>query len=127
MKIIAIENIGLSLAQISAFSARFEAQGHSFTFFEDRKEDENSIIERAKDAEILIVSTIRLSEKVIISCPKLKLIAVAFTGCDHIPLDFCREKGITVCNAAGYSTRAVAELAIGLMIDLLRRITVLDD
>ena len=126
MNIVAIENIGLTLSQISAISVRFEAQGHSFTFFENRSEDENIIIERAKDAEILIVSTIRLSESMILSCPKLKMIAVAFTGCDHIPLDLCREKGITVCNAAGYSTRAVAELAIGLMIDLLRRITILD-
>lgn len=126
MNIVAIENIGLSLSQISALSARFEAQGHTFTFFEERSEDENIIIDRAKDAEILIVSTIRISEKVILSCPNLKMIAVAFTGCDHIALELCREKGITVCNAAGYSTRAVAELAIGLMIDLLRRVTVLD-
>ena len=126
MKIVAIENFGLTVAQISALSGRFEALGHSFTFFEDRSEDENIIIDRAKGAEILIVSTIRLSEKLILSSPELKMIAVAFTGCDHIPLELCREKGITVSNAAGYSTRAVAELAIGLMIDLLRRITVLD-
>ena len=126
MRIVAIENIGLTLAQITALSAGFEAIGHSFTFFENRSEDENSIIERAKEAEILIVSTIRLSERVIHSCPNLKMIAVAFTGCDHIPLELCREKGITVSNAAGYSTRAVAELTIGLMIDLMRRITLLD-
>lgn len=126
MKIVALENIGLNLAQITDLSSGFEALGHSFTFFEDRSEDENIIIERAKDAEILIVSTIRLSEKFILSCPDLKMIAVAFTGCDHIPLELCRVKGITVCNAAGYSTRAVAELAIGLMIDLLRRVTLLE-
>jgi len=126
MNIVAIENIGLSLAQISALSVRFEAKGHTFTFFENRSEDENSIIDRAKDAEILIGSTIRITEKVILSCPNLKMIAVAFTGCDHIALDLCREKGIIVTNAAGYSTRAVAELAIGLMIDLMRKVTLLD-
>lgn len=126
MKIVAIENIGLNLAQIADLASRFEALGHSLTFFEERSEDENIIIERAKDAEIIIVSTIRLSERFILSCPDLKMIAVAFTGCDHIPLDLCRAKGITVCNAAGYSTRAVAELAIGLMIDLLRRVTSLE-
>lgn len=126
MRIVAIENIGLTLAQIAGLAARFEALGHSFTFFEDKSEEVINIIERAKDAEILIVSTIRLSEKFILACPDLKMIAVAFTGCDHIPLDLCRTRGITVCNAAGYSTRAVAELAIGLMIDLLRRVTELD-
>ncbi|MDP4291688.1 MAG: NAD(P)-dependent oxidoreductase, partial [Bacteroidota bacterium] len=123
MKIVALENFGLSLDQISYLSAGFESLGHTFSFFENRSEEEDTIIERATDAEILIVSTIRISEKVIHSCPKLKMIAVAFTGCDHIPLALCREKGILVSNAAGYSTRAVAELAIGMMIDLLRRIT----
>jgi phosphoglycerate dehydrogenase-like enzyme len=127
MKIVAIENFGLTQAQISGLAGRFEALGHSFTTFENRSEDENVICERVKDAEILIVSTIPLSEKVISASPHLKMIAVAFTGCDHIALDLCRDKGIIVCNAAGYSTRAVAELAIGLMIDLLRRITFFDD
>lgn len=126
MKIIAIENFGLNLSQINNLAERFEALGHSFTFFEHRSEDENINCERVKGAEILIVSTIWLSEKIISSCPELKMIAVAFTGCDHIPLDLCRKKGILVSNAAGYSTRAVAELAVGLMIDLLRRITLFD-
>ena len=126
MKIIAIENFGLTLSQINDLAGRFEALGHSFTFFEKRSEDENINCERVKGAEILIVSTIWLSEKVILSCPDLKMIAVAFTGCDHIPLDLCREKGILVSNAAGYSTRAVAELAIGLMIDLLRKVSFFD-
>ena len=126
MKIIAIENFGLTLYQINDLAARFEALGHSFTFFEKKSEDENINCERVKGAEILIVSTIWLSEKVILSCRDLKMIAVAFTGCDHIPLDLCRKKGILVSNAAGYSTHAVAELAIGLMIDLLRRITLFE-
>jgi phosphoglycerate dehydrogenase-like enzyme len=126
MKIVAIENFGLTLGQIADLAIRFEGLGHSFTSFENRSEDEEIIIDRSKDAEIVIVSTIRLTEKFILSCPNLKMIAVAFTGCDHIPLSLCREKGIIVCNAAGYSTRAVAELAIGLMIDLLRKVTLLD-
>ena len=41
-------------------------------------------------------------------------------------MDFCREHHITVQNAAGYSTTAVSELAVGLMLDVLRRITSLD-
>lgn len=126
MKIVAIENFGLNKAQISGLAGRFEAHGHSFTTFENRSEDESVICERVKDAEILVVSTIPLSEKVISAAPHLKMVAVAFTGCDHIALDLCRDKGIIVSNAAGYSTRAVAELAIGLMIDLLRRITLFD-
>ena len=45
---------------------------------------------------------------------------MAFTGIDHIDLAACREMGVTVCNAAGYSTQCVAELAVGLAIACLR-------
>ena len=41
-------------------------------------------------------------------------------------MDFCKEKGICVCNAAGYSTNAVAELAFGLAISVLRNIPACD-
>ena len=51
---------------------------------------------------------------------------MAFTGLDHIDLAYCKERGIKVQNAAGYSTVAVSELAVGLMLDLLRRITYFD-
>lgn len=64
---------------------------------------------------------------VIDAAEKLKFISVAFTGYDHIDLDKCKEKGIKVSNAGGYSTNSVAELAFGLMIGLLRNIVVLDD
>ncbi|WP_313185238.1 hypothetical protein [Lacrimispora sp.] len=45
---------------------------------------------------------------------------VAFTGVDHVDLEAAKTKGIKVSNAAGYSTEAVAELTICLMLSLLR-------
>ena len=54
-----------------------------------------------------------LSAEIINACPNLKMLSVAFTGVDHIALAACRERGIAVCNAAGYSTNAVAELTFG--------------
>ena len=53
---------------------------------------------------------------------QLKLLNVAFTGVDHVALEACRAKGVTVCNAAGYSTQCVAELALGLTIACLRQL-----
>ena len=49
------------------------------------------------------------------------MLSVAFTGVDHIDLEECKKRGITVCNAAGYSTEAVAELTIGMMIAVYRK------
>ena len=63
---------------------------------------------------------------VLSQCTNLQYLSVAFTGLDHIDLTYCREHNIIVQNAAGYSTTAVSELAVGLMLDLLRRITILN-
>ncbi len=123
MKIVAIENIGLTEGQLQSIAVRFEAINHQFIYFNDRQESEDILIQRISGAEILVVSNINISIKILQAAPDLKFIAVAFTGCDHLPLDYCKEHGIVVSNAAGYSTRAVTELTIGLMIDLYRRIS----
>ena len=60
------------------------------------------------------------------ACPKLKLICVAFTGIDHVDRGACNARGIILHNAAGYAVHAVSELAIGLMIALVRRIVSAD-
>jgi phosphoglycerate dehydrogenase-like enzyme len=54
------------------------------------------------------------------------LICVAFTGLDHVDQKACKARGIILCNAAGYAVHAVSELAIGLMIAVLRRIVSAD-
>lgn len=123
MKIVVVESIGISSEVAQRYAQHFEAAGHEFVFFADRKEDEPTLIERTKDADIMVVSNIKISKNVIDACPKLKMVSVAFTGVDHIDINTCRERGVVVCNAAGYSTTAVSELAIGLMIDVYRRIS----
>ena len=67
-----------------------------------------------------------LSRAVIEGCPNLKLICVAFTGLDHLDQQACKARGIIVHNAAGYAVHAVSELAIGLMLAVLRRIVSAD-
>src|SRR5690606_29398016 len=80
------------------------------------------LIKRAAEAEVIMLSNLPISDEVIRRCKKLKLITVAFTGIDHIGMDVCRERGISVRNAAGYSTFSVAELTFGLIISVLRNI-----
>ena len=92
----------------------------------DRREDEASLVERMHEADIAVISNIKLPATVLSQCPNLKYLSVAFTGLDHIDLTYCKEHGITVQNAAGYSTTAVSELAVGMMLDLLRGVTTMD-
>lgn len=122
MNIVFIEPLGVCECTFHTAVAALQAQGHQITFYKDRREDEDTLIERAKDAEIIAVSNIPLRKNFFEHCPRLKMLSVAFTGVDHINIEECRKRGITVCNAAGYSTQAVAELAIGMMIAVYRKI-----
>ena len=126
MKIVAVEPIGISRQRAEELVERYAAKGCDFVVYPDRKEDEQTLVERMKDADVVIVSNIRLSRNVLEQCPKLKFLNVAFTGLDHIDQDYCREKGIVIRNASGYATQAVAELAVGLMLDVYRKITPFD-
>lgn len=92
----------------------------------NRDERPETLVERMKESDIVVISNIKLPAEVINACPNLKMLSVAFTGLDHIDLACCKERGIEVRNAAGYSTTAVSELAIGLMLDVMRKITELD-
>ena len=69
-----------------------------------------------------MIANMPLSGKVIRSCPSLKYIDVAFTGVDHVAMDYCRERGILVSNCAGYSNTAVPELVFGMVLSLYRSI-----
>ena len=126
MNIVCVEPLGISEAMFESLKAEFASQGHVFSYFMDRREDAAILAERMRDAHIVAVSNIPLPAAVLSQCPHLEYLSVAFTGLDHIDLDYCRAHGIQVQNAAGYSTVAVSELAVGLMLDLLRRITPLE-
>lgn len=126
MKIVFLEPIGMSVAQIEDVCRKFENEGHDLVIYPDRTENEADLIHRAKGADIAVISNIPLKASFFQAVPTLKYLSVAFAGLDHIDMEYCNLHGIVVKNAAGYSTQAVAELTIGLMIDQLRQIARLD-
>ncbi|KAL5575166.1 hypothetical protein UlMin_016865 [Ulmus minor] len=54
--------------------------------------------------------------------PKLEILASFSVGLDRVDLKKCREKGIRVTNTPDVLTEDVADLAIGLMLAVLRRL-----
>jgi D-3-phosphoglycerate dehydrogenase len=88
---------------------------------------EGEIIEACADADAIVVrSGVRISADVIRHAAKLKVIARAGSGFDNIDLDEARRRNIQVFNVPGESAQAVAELAFGLMLVLMRRISEAD-
>ncbi len=121
MKIVLLEELGVSNRILEKYAKRLEEMGHTFVSYK-KDTDINTQIERVKDADILMVANMSLDEKVLENADKLKFIDVAFTGVDHIPVEKARQKNIAISNASGYATQAVAELCISFMIQLLRKI-----
>ena len=126
MRIVCVEPLGMTEAFFEEKRAFFAARGDDFVYYMNRCEDPTTMVERMRDAEIVVVSNIPLRREVLEACSRLRFLSVAFTGLDHIDLDYCAAHQITVRNAAGYSTTAVSELAVGMMLDLLRHATTLD-
>lgn len=126
MNITCVESLGIGRDRFESLREHYLALGHDFTYYIDRREDEDTLVERMRNADVVVISNIKLPATVLSQCTRLKYLSVAFTGLDHIDLAYCREHGIAVQNAAGYSTTAVSELAVGMMLDLLRGVTTLD-
>ncbi|MBE6537250.1 MAG: hydroxyacid dehydrogenase [Ruminococcaceae bacterium] len=62
---------------------------------------------RVKETEIAIINKIKMTESVLRSAEKLKLICIFATGYDNIDISVARELGIAVCNVPAYSTDSV--------------------
>ena len=120
MKIVFLEPLGIAIEKIERECDNLRRQGHEVVIYGDRCPEKN--IERAKDADVVVESNMPLGRDFFEACPNVKMLSIAFTGLDHIDLEECERRGILVNNAAGYSTEAVAEETICMMIGLYRHI-----
>ena len=120
MKIVFLEPLGLTVEAIEKACDNLKKQGHEVVIYPDRKPELN--IERAVGADVVVESNMPLRKDFLDACPNLKMLSIAFTGLDHIDMDECKRRGIVVMNAAGYSTEAVAEETICMMIGLYRHV-----
>lgn len=126
MKVVIMESLGISGEELDARKKPLEEKGVEFASY-PRTLDVPTLIGQAKDADAMIIANMPMPGEVIRACDKLKYIDVAFTGVDHVGLDACKEKGVAVSNASGYSNEAVAELVIGMAISLLRNVSKVEE
>ena len=88
---------------------------------------EVSFVERLdavpEDVEVLSVFiTERIDDAFLKEHPLIRLIATRSTGCDHIDLDACEQRGVTVANVGNYGENTVAEHTFALILALSRRL-----
>lgn len=123
MKIKLIEPLGVSKETIEDLSRVLVDAGHTFEYYDTKSVSVEEQKARVEGAEVLMIANSPLPNEVVEGIDSLKMLSVAFTGIDHIGKDALKEKDVLVSNSAGYSDESVAELAIGLTIDVLRNMT----
>jgi D-3-phosphoglycerate dehydrogenase len=91
-----------------------------------RKLTQEEVIDLAKDADGLVAGTEQLNGHVLQELPRLKVISRCGAGLDNVDLAKAEELGIKVYSTPYGPTLAVAELTLGLILDLLRKVTAMD-
>ena len=120
MKIVLIEPLGIKDELLLDFKLKIEGLNHEFKYYDSKPKDDDDLINRIKDQDIIMLANYPISLEVLKTNPNVKYIAVAFTGLDHIPLDYCIENNVKVTNCSGYSTTSVSEQVIGMTLSLYR-------
>ena len=112
MKIVILDAVTLTLNDDIDFSV-FDQFGE-VTIYQFTKDEE--IVERIKDAEVVLCNKSLMSGDKLSQAPNLKYIGLFATGYNNIDLEYTRTHGITVCNAGSYSTEAVAQHVFALIL-----------
>ena len=79
------------------------------------------VIERTRDCDVIVTNKLKLNENNLLQAHNLKLICVTATGFDNIDVNYAKSRGIGVCNVVGYSTSNVAQITVGMVLDLINR------
>ncbi|MCE7040985.1 D-2-hydroxyacid dehydrogenase [Dyadobacter sp. CY312] len=82
----------------------------------------NEIVERALEAEAILVNKVVISREILEQLPKLKYIGVAATGYNNIDIEAAQEQNITVTNVKAYGPASVAQHTFALLLALVNRI-----
>jgi len=88
-----------------------------------RKNSSEELAQDIKDAEVLVAGTEKITEEVLKNAKNLKLISRVGIGLDGIDFELCKKYGVRVAYTPDAPTMAVAELCVGLILDLARKIS----
>lgn len=121
-EIVIAQPLGVSKETLDTLLAPLTGRGYHLTLWDSLPENQDDLGNRISKADLAVIANYPLKKEALDKASSLKYLCVAFTGVDHVDIDTCREKGIAVSNCAGYSTESVAELAIGMMLSLYRKL-----
>jgi glycerate dehydrogenase len=84
--------------------------------------DEDLIVRRIGDANVVVTNKTPITRSVIARCPQVRYIGVIATGYNVVDIEAASDAGIVVTNIPGYCTEAVGQLAISLLLEICCRV-----
>ncbi len=123
MKIVILDSSTLTLNNDIDFSElkQFgDLQIYDFT-------NDNQVAERIADSDVVLCNKTPMNSTTLKDAKNLKYIGLFATGYNNIDLEYTKSRGITVCNAADYSTEAVTQHVFALILALYNRVDEYND
>ncbi len=102
--------------------AGFEALGEVVVYDRTPLHDDEEIIARIADANIVYTNKTPLRRIVFERCPNLRFVGVLATGFNVVDVEAAKEKGIPVSNIPTYGTDAVAQFAIAMLLEICHHV-----
>ena len=117
MNIVVLErsSVGMDVS-IDCFSELGNVTAYNNTAFEE-------IAERIKEADIVVANKSRLNEETLKDAKNVKLICEFATGFDNVDVEYCKSRGIGVCNVRDYSTDMVAQHTFAMALFLSEKLS----
>ncbi|MEQ8582870.1 MAG: D-2-hydroxyacid dehydrogenase [Marinoscillum sp.] len=85
------------------------------------------VMDRAMDADILIVNKVELRKPLLDNFPHLKMIVISATGMNNVDLEAAKALGVVVKNVVGYGAQSVAQHTFALILELTNRVSAHND
>ena len=117
MKIVELDGFGVNPGDLSwdAISQLGDFKLYDRTLPED-------VVSRAKDADIILINKVNITEEIMIQLPKLKYIGVLATGYNVVDINAAGRRGILVSNIPAYSTDSVAQMTFAHILNMMNRV-----
>lgn len=117
MKIVELDGYGLNPGDLSwdAISKLGEFKLYDRTSQED-------VVSRAKDAEVILINKVNITDEIMAQLPKLKYIGVLATGYNVVDIEAASRRGVLVSNIPAYSTDSVAQMTFAHILNMVNRV-----
>lgn len=120
MKIVILDGYTLNPGDLSW--EEFALLGELTVYDRTSLSDEDEVIDRIGDAEVVFTNKTPITKKMIDACPDMKFISLLATGYDVVDYVYAASKGIAVTNIPTYGTASVGQFAIALLLEICHHI-----